>query len=243
MIDLFDLYTTLCSVVNSQQGGLIRPNQAFSNWVRDIEMELYKEARLQFEESQIISDELGPFLRSVNVVVTPQRGANYDVIRFPKDYDYFCSARLNRSGALCAELETFTSEGNIYDLSEEDRLARIRLEDATISTIGIAKVTNNRWNSILSRETLRPDMDNPKCTQFDGGLKLAPKNAGIIQLDYLRTPVAGVLAYTIVNAGTEEEYYQYDASASTPMEWAETLKPVFIERLKLKYYSAVTGKV
>lgn len=243
MISLFDLWQKLIGTVNTHQGGHVRPHRNFVEWVNDISFSLFEEEYSVWEKEQVISDRLMPFLRSYNIVVSPESNQMWDVVKLPADYEHFSSARvIRKNGVSCGQLGLPTVSGKdckpaacpLYLDEDEQELLR-QQADAALVECTITKVTNNRWAAICQHKMLHPTANNPKCTQFERGLKLAPKGLGVIVLDYLRLPKKGSFAYTISNPGTEQEYIQYDADNSQPLEWSETLINEFITRLQKKY--------
>lgn len=243
MIDLFDLYEETCATVNTVQGGHIRPHRNFTKWVNTISMDLFKEFYREFETSQVIPDELDIFLRSTNMIVTPTPGQMFDVVKFPDEYKFFASARLRTYQNRCyanPSMEVAIMGDKVMD--EDERQQYLLEADQLISEIGITKKTNNRWEALTSRKTFRPSLTDPYCTQFDGGLKIAPKNTGMIVVDYFRLPPDATFEYTIIGEGTEDEYIQYNATTSRKLEWANTMRPRFIAALKAKYGDMVANQ-
>jgi hypothetical protein len=239
MIDLFDLYDEFCGTVNTVQGGHVRPNRNFVKWCNTISKEIFVEEFKAFETAEIISDELGTFLKSVNAIVTPMRGQMWDLVKLEAEYQYFASARIRLFQNQCyADNELAFKAKDVIDQDEREQL--ILDAESNIEEIGITKKTNNRWEAITRRKTNKPSFDKPYCTRFDGGLKVAPKNIGVIILDYFRMPAEATFEYTVINEGLESEYIQYNGSSSKPLEWPATLRAKFIARLKQKY-AGMTG--
>jgi hypothetical protein len=248
MITLFDLWEKFIGKANTHQGGHARPHRNFQQWVNDISVEIFEEEYQVWEKTQVISDRLMPFLKSANIIVNPVGGQMWDLVKFPADYQHFSSARvIRKDNKSCGDSELVTLDGRdgctevkcefMIDADEKKRLQQ--QADDSIKEIVITKIKNNKWAGLLDHESDRPSWNSPACTQFDQGLKVAPKALGVIILDYLRLPVKGVFGYTIVDAGLETEYIQYDPNASTPLEWSETLINEFLNRL-LKNYGTFT---
>lgn len=244
MIDLFKLWEKFCGKVNTHQGGHFRPNRNFVSAVNDIRLEIFEEEYKAWEKSQIITDRMSPFLRSVNVIVTGISNQMWDLIVKPGDYEHFSSMRIwKRDNVACGCKTNETIDGRTGKKTEckflldadEVELAK-QENDARICEISVTKVTNNRWASICNHKTLSPQKTGiPKCTQYDGGLKIAPKGTGVIILDYFRLPVEGTFDYTILNPNTEDEYIQYNLAGSQPLEFTELLIPEFLDRLQKRY--------
>jgi hypothetical protein len=244
MITSFDLWEKFIGKANTHQGGHVRPHRNFINWVNDISIAIFEEEYQAWEKTQVISDRLMPFLRSTNIVVTAVGGQMWDVVKLPKEYEHFSSARIiRRNGEACGDgaLPTVSGSDGCTEtrykeyIDEDEKKMLEQKADESLKEVVITKVKNNQWASVLDHEFDRPNFENPKCTQFDGGLKLAPKRLGVIVLDYLRLPQKCTFAYTIVNAGLETEYIQYDPDNSKPLEWSETLINEFVNRLKKDY--------
>jgi hypothetical protein len=244
MITLFDLWEKFTGKVNTHQGGGVRPNRNFVQWVNDISLAIFEEEYQAWEKSQVISDRLMPFLVSMNVIVNPTGGQLWDIVKVPANYEHFSSARvIRKNGNSCGDSELVTVDGrdgctevkcDLYIDADEKKLLQQKA-DNKLKEITIEKIVNNRWAGLLDHESDKPSWDKPACTQYDGGLKVAPKGLGVIILDYLRLPVKGTFAYTIVDAGLETEYIQYDDGNSVPLEWSQTLINEFINRLKKDY--------
>lgn len=245
MIDIFKLWERFCGKVNTHQGGHARPNRNFLGWVNDIRLEIFEEEYKAWEKSQIITDRMSPFLRSVNVVVAGVSNQMWDLVKLPADYAHFASARQWKRGQEpcgctgCDTIDSTTgkkSECKITVLdADEVELAKIN-EDSKICESSIDKVDNARWSALCSHKTLSPQKTGEgKCTQYDGGLKIAPKGLGIIILDYFRLPIEAKFNYDILNPNTENEYIQYNPNGSQSLEFSELLIPEFLDRLQIKY--------
>jgi hypothetical protein len=244
MITSYELFQKLIGTANTHQGGHVRPNRNFIDWVNDISLEIFNEEYQAWEKTQVISDRLSVFLSSVNVQVVPVGGQMWDLITLPADYEHFSSARVIRLNGAPVAIKGLPvissvdgcSSGSCTTYIDADQAAlNARAADLQIIEKDIEKVTNNRWGSICEHKFLRPTFDAPKCTQFDGGLKIAPKGLGIIVLDYLRLPRKATFDYTLINPGTEDEFMQYNAATSISLEWKQTLIPEFLSRLETKY--------
>lgn len=240
MIDIFQLYDEFCGMVNTTQNGQVRPVRHFEKWVNTVSLDIFMEQYRQFEKEQFISDEMYIFLRSVNVRVKSIPGQMYDLVKLAEDYKYFASARLRVLGGRAAFLEgckIIDSDGKECQVDdEEERKAAQLAIDSQILEVGVKKVTNNRWDGVCGRRALGPSLKNPYCTQFDGGLKIAPKGLGLIIIDYFRMPAPAKFAYTLINPGAPDEYFQYDKENSQPVEWGETMKGEILSRLEKIYY-------
>ena len=239
-INIFDLWISLRNNVNTQQGGFIKPQTNFIQWVNDISMELFREKIAQWQKNQQITDELIPFLKTVNVTLSPQPGKNYDIAAYPDDYGYFSSARIlvntdTKCGcALSPETIPLVNgkdgKCTTYEDPEYKEIAA-RNAGADLCELAITNVDNQRWSSACDSSFKRPAYNAPIITQFGGGIKVAPRNLGIIILDYFKAPRKAVFAYTL---GAEDNII-YDANASIQLEWPETVKGEFLARLQKRY--------
>ncbi len=243
-IDSFQLFEKLCGKVNTHQGGNIRPHRNFLDWVNDIRLEVFEEEYAAWEKNQIVSDRLSPFLKSINIVVSGVPNQMWDVVKLPADYEHFSSARIWKRGEqvcgcnTCDTIDGKTGQKTTcqYVLDDDERERLQSQSDGNLCEITIEKVPNNRWGALCSHATLSPMKTGiPKCTQFDGGLKVAPKGSGIIILDYFRLPKKATFDYTIINPNTEDEYIQYNANTSQKLEFTELLIPEFLDRLQKRY--------
>lgn len=244
MIDIFELYEKCVGKVNTHQGGHIRPNRNFVDWVNDIRLEIFEELCAEYEKTQMISDRLSPFLKSKNIIVSGVSNQMWDVVKLPADYEHFASARIwKRNDVACGCFTCGTIDGATGEDAacknwmDADDIAKAKEEsDSQIVEISIEKIDNNRWGAVCSHRTLSPQKTGkPKCTQYEGGLKLAPKGTGVIILDYFRLPQKATFDYTILNPNTETEYIQYNASTSKKLEFTELLIPEFLDRLQKRY--------
>jgi hypothetical protein len=244
MITSFDLWEKFIGKANTHQGGHVRPHRNFIHWVNDISFAIFEEEYALWEKTQVISDRLMPFLRSVNIVVTPVGGQLFDLVSLPKDYEHFSSARIiRRNGDACGDqsLPTVSSKDGCTEvkcsnyIDEDDKKLLEQQADDKLKEVVITKIKNNKWAGLLDHEFDRPTWDVPACTQYEKGLKVAPKRLGVIILDYLRLPSKCTFDYTIINAGLETEYIQYNPDTSQPLEWSQTLINEFVDRLKKDY--------
>src|SRR5688500_13174275 len=92
MIDLFDLYESFQSYVNTFQGGWFRPQTDFTKRVNDISKELWVKWTREAEKSTEAKDNLLPFLKSKNLIVSGS--GPYGKLPTPKDYGRFSAARI-----------------------------------------------------------------------------------------------------------------------------------------------------
>lgn len=80
--------------------------------------------------------------------------------------------------------------------------------------VPIEEVRNESWGAISTSDLLTPTKRFPKFSKFGGVIRFAPKNVGIVMMDYFKTPVVPVWGYTVANNRPV-----YSAAASTDFEW------------------------
>src|SRR5689334_15681693 len=100
MIDPYDLYQSFQSTYNTFFGGWFRPNTDFIVKVNDISVELWEMFTRMAEKSQEVKDNLLPFLKSKNMIVSSQNSF-YGTFKPPGGYGRFASARMLVSGDHC----------------------------------------------------------------------------------------------------------------------------------------------
>lgn len=240
-IDIFQLWQDLMSQVNVQQGGQIRPVQDYTSWLNSISMEYFHEMVALFQRTQQISDQLSPFHRSVNIVVTPQQGQPWDLVSLPVGYENIASMRIykqkeERTCSCVDGLPLIDCDGECHNVDDPDYAAMVQayaganLVEATVNI-----VDTSRWGSCLDSITKGPTWEKPKATQFASGYKIAPKGISVVVLDYFETPRQAVFGYTI-GAG---DIVVYNPSTSTQLQWTNVVKNEFLARLVKKYGVAV----
>lgn len=242
MITAFKLYEKLIGEANTHQGGHAKPNRNFIDWVNTISIDIFNDLVAEFEKSNVISEMLTVFLKTKNVVVTPVPSQMWDLVTFPTDYNYFATASLIRKGDKSCGCKCYDTCGDIKEVEEEcsillddDEMEALKIKsDKELCEFSIDKVRTAQWEAICKHKTMPPSIKSPKCTQFERGLKLAPKGLGIIVMNYFRKPKEAEFLYTITNPGLENEYIQFDPN-SQPLEWDDKMIPEFIARLKEKY--------
>src|SRR5574338_359651 len=92
-INMFSLWKSFMTAVNTAQGGFYRPQTDFQQKVNDISREMWVEWTNETEKSQEARDNLIYFLKSENIKVS-QANANYGTFSPPKDYGRLASIRI-----------------------------------------------------------------------------------------------------------------------------------------------------
>ena len=80
--------------------------------------------------------------------------------------------------------------------------------------VPVQSVRNSDWGKITSSQLLVATKEYPKYSWFETDIRFAPKNIGVVMLDYFRTPVKPEWNYTIVNNRPV-----YDPLTSVNFEW------------------------
>lgn len=234
MLSLFTIWTSFQSLVNTAQNSFFRPQQDFQQACNDISKELWETWTGQAEKSQQIRDYLSSFLKSKNILVTP-RNSYYGTVDYPKDYGRFASAAvwsLKEQCVPCPDVDNGKCKG--YKSQEEVNEEYYK----NIQERQVDLIDEQRWKSCLTHLTKNPTLDNPKITQIDGGWKVAPRDVSILVLDYYIQPMEGTFKYSLVAGNPQTgagDFIQYDAAASTPLQWPETVLNFFLWKLATRY--------
>lgn len=247
MIHIFDLYESFLAHANTYQGGHVKPQREFINWVRDVSLSFFSAGCQEFEKTKVISDRMSPFLKTKPLQLETEGNPGFDLAVFPEDYAYFATARhFSRDGAFVVEPD---QDLLCYDGKQckcKDKVGASQwVSSITADTIKektIDKVDNDRWGSLLDHRILRPSIDKPKMTQYSSGFKVSPKGLGIIVLDYFRLPEDPKMNYIITNSGTEDEYMQFVEQGSQHLPWPKDMMADFIPALILKYQAFIGQK-
>lgn len=229
-INLNDLLQKLWSATNVQQSGQIRPVSDFQNWANEINSELFHEKCAAFQLGQMNTDELQPFMKQVNILVTSLPGKSYDFVTIPSDYEYFIDMRVQRS--LLENADIIKQDSQCVQYVDPDYAALLqRYANGNLVEANVEVVDSARWSGAVDRITKRPTFQKPKTTQTGGGFFIAPKGVQSVVLEYFRTPRACVYGYTI---GTGD-IIVYDANTSIQLEWTNQIQNEFLTRLIKKY--------
>ena len=239
LMDIYQLYLRTIATVNTQQGGCLKPT-TFVEWCNQISTELFNEKFCNAETSQKNDDELNnTYLRSLNVVVTPNPGRNFDTITLPADYGYFSSLRIflaQDADCGCLNKEHNIQVGDQCGAYEDPAMKEIRerYKAEYANEVTARKIDNARFGSAAKSIIMPVTIQNPIVTQVNGGLKIVPRDVGIVVLDYFKLPVKAVMSFTTV-PGTD--VINYNLGASTQLDWPDLVENEFIARLKKRYAS------
>jgi len=236
MILICQIYNDFKGVVNTWQKGHFRP-QSFEFALYEASIEIFNEARKEWEKSQIISDVLRPYFHTVQVAVKDfPKGS---MIPYPKDYCSFSSLRFfskkeKGKPVLCAGINIMDKdtekEKSCRPLREEEKASAIEMDRLIENDID--KIDNQRWGAFCSDEFIVPDISNPGCTQYNDGFKVLPK-LGYVVLDYLANPERPVFAYR----RDEKDNIICIPEKCTNLLWGPEVLPELMSRLKKKYAS------
>lgn len=240
-INTYEVYQALLSEVNIQQRGQVRPVSDFEKWYNKINMELFRERVAAAELSQQLDDDLSPFKKVINIIVTPQPGQPSDLVRYPSDYEGFASASIlrQRDGGetRCnCEFPIYEDNGECLKIVDADYAEmQARYAGENLIEAVVTKIDTQRWSSCLNHPNKQPTLKNPKIVQDGTGFRIAPKGITSMVLTYYRTPRKAVFGYTL-----SDDIVIYDPLTSVNLEWSNTLMGEFMARLK-KIYAGHVG--
>jgi hypothetical protein len=235
MIDLFDLYNSFTSVVNSHVGGWFRPQTDFTKRCNDISKKLWVKWTREAEKSQEAKDNLMPFLRSKNIIVSTT--GPYGKFSPPNDYGRFASTRIIVAGDTCLpDRSVDNGKCEQGDFKNQDELTDEYLD--SIKQVDVDLIDDKKWGAVNSHLTKRPTLAKPKIRQIDNGFEVAPRKVSVIVLDYYVEPKEATFVYTIspgnVQTGAGDQII-YDSKNSQPLEWPATVRNEFLTELANSY--------
>jgi hypothetical protein len=82
--------------------------------------------------------------------------------------------------------------------------------------IPVDDITEEQYGEMQISALMTPTLRFPKYNEFGSTLRFLPRTIGLVELDYFRTPVAPIWAYTTVNNRPV-----YDPLTSVDFEWSE----------------------
>lgn len=251
LLDIYDLFIAFKSEANVNQGAYVSPLK-FQALCNTISQELIQEKFAKWQESQKLTDDMVHLLKTVNLTIPQLAGKPYDMVTMPADFAHFSSARVVYNtekmkgcvtteygcvdgGTGCPCETTECTADNKYIDSDMVALQAMERDEHLVEGM-VTIVDNQRWASKLTHRTKMPTWKAPAITEAAGGWKIAPKNLGVMLLDYFLVPENAVFAYTI-NPATDE--ITYDVANSKPVPWPITMKAEFVARLIKKYGVAI----
>jgi len=236
MIDLYDLYNSFKSYVNTFQGGWFRPQTDFQQASNDISNELWEKWTRQAEKSQEVLDNIAPFFKSKNILVKP-KNTYYGTFTQPPDYGRYATSRIIVHRSTCLPCEN-VDNGDCSELVKMEQQAITEKYYESISERTIEKIDSQRWGAVCEHLTKFPTLDNPKLTQIDNGFKVAPRTVSVVVLDYYIRPENAVFDYTIapgdIQTGAGDQII-YNKNGSKSLQWPTTVVNEFLVRLGERY--------
>ena len=225
------LYNDMKSRENTWQGGFARPN-SFVAWVHEIQIKIQNDLIKALGNSQVITDNLRTFIKSVQVPVSKIGKAG--IIKYPDDYRYFSSVRCfskkeNGEGVLCADIEIMGDNNECRELTEEEKVDAASSDDLLERTIDM--IPNQFWGSIWDDKVNPPSIENALATQTDKGFGVVPKGIGYVVLDYIAIPKRPTFIY-IRDA---QQNIICDPTKCENLNWGEEMIPEFLAGLKERY--------
>lgn len=235
MIDLFDLYESFMSYVNSHVGGFFRPQTDFTKRCNDISKQLWVKWTREAEKSQECKDNLFPFLKSKNTIVTAT--GPYGKFTPPTDYGRFASARIIvANGNTYPDKTVDQGQCDEGDFKTEQELTEEYFN--TIEQIDVELIDVQKWGAVNAHKTKKPTLMKPKMRQIDSGFEVSPRQVSVIVLDYYVEPKEATFVYTIspgnVQTGAGDQII-YNKNQSVPLEWPATVRNEFLIALGESY--------
>jgi len=116
------------------------------------------------------------------------------------------------------QVSTVPANGNLAHPADLEHIASIRSYYVTPEGVGmevpVQSVRNADWGKVVSSQLLQATKEFPKYSWFNNQIRFAPKNVGIIMLDYFRTPVVPEWNFTVASGRAV-----YDPITSVNFEW------------------------
>jgi hypothetical protein len=239
MIDVYDLYQSFCSIVNTYLGGWFRPNTDFLQGCNDISKELWVRWIREAERSQEAKDNLFPFLVSKNVIVS--NAGIYGTFQPPKDekqpYGRFAAARIIVAGSQCVpSKEVDAGKCCNGDFKSQEELTEDYYND--VAQYDVDMIDDIKWGACNSHKTKKPTLMKPKIRQIDGGFQVAPREVSVVVLDYYRPPVDATFVYKNTPGNVQTgggDMMIYDKANSLPLEWPFNVRNEFLIALGERY--------
>ena len=108
----------------------------------------------------------------------------------------------------------------------------------TVMESEVEMISNQRWSAVLKHLTKYPTYENPKITQINNGFKVAPREVGVVVLNYYKKPKEATFIYTNSTANLQTGaggQIIYDKKNSQPLEWTPTVKNEFLINLGIRF--------
>ena len=238
MISVCQIYNDFKGENNTWQQGHFRP-QSFEFSLHMAQMEVFNKLRMEWEKSQVVSDNLRPFFKSVQISIKdyPKGG----MIEYPADYSmysslrYFSRSRSGGAGVNVACIEVLDKGSICRPLREEEKTAALSMDE--LYEHPIDKIDNQRWGAASQHQFIPLDINNPGCTQYNEGFKVLPKKIGVVVLDYLAIPERPKFNYH------KDAKHNILCDKCTDLLWGEEVLPEIMSRLKTRYGSYTSNQV
>jgi hypothetical protein len=242
MIDLYDLYQSFKSYVNTYVGGWFRPQSDFAAACNDISYKLFVKWVGEAEKSQEAKDNLFPFLISKNLTV--KKSGAYGTFTVPivpgkefEAYSRFGTARIIIAGTQCVPCNEVNDGlcSNVEFISDP-QLAENYYN--TVRQVEVKMIDDNKWGAVMSHLTKGPTLDAPKIRQINNMFEVAPRTVSVIVMDYYRLPQIGTFVYTITPGNVDTgagDVLVYNQKSSKPLEWDGSLRNEFLINLGERY--------
>lgn len=235
MIDLFDLYNSFKSVVNSHVGGWYRPQTDFTKRCNDISKKLWVKWTRQAEKAQEVKDNLLPFLKSKNIIVATT--GPYGRFSIPKDYGRFAAARIIVANDTCYPDKSV----NNGQCEQGEFKTQQELTDEYFDSVkqyDVELIDDQKWGAVNSHLTKKPTLLKPKIREIDNGFEVSPRKVSVIVFDYYVEPKEATFVYTIspgdVQSGSGDQII-YDENNSQKLDWPATVRNEFLNELASSY--------
>jgi hypothetical protein len=229
-----EFFEFIMGVVNKYQSGSYEPDQ-FNNALKatylvplKVKLGLPEDfqfpqhgiptavARQEFQNSQIISDDIANLVPTVMIPISP---SGY----FTRPTDYI---RYSMS-----EYDLITVQYSTF--SHCDSIPPPILEPI-VETVSIEPVTDAVWAFRQSNSIIMPEPEYPIIRFGQSGFQVAPPTVKNIRLTYVRKPAVPVFGFTVdVSTGD----YIYDPTTSTEIEYNEIMHLDYAV-IMLKYIGA-----
>lgn len=248
MIDTFDLYNDFKASVNTQQGGFFSPQVEFIKAANLASIMKWENDTRQAEKSQEIKDNLLPFLVSKNLQTTVS-SSYFTVATPPDNYARFASAKIllvkeknicipskDIDAGYCLNGKTKNDKEKYVVFKSDEELAKDYYENVTENEVEM--IENQRWSAAINHLRKKPTFEKPKLTQINGGFKIAPRDIGVIILNYYTKPIEATLVYTVNPANLQTGSgggIIYNKAASVPLQWNITVKNDLLKIIKEIY--------
>lgn len=242
MINIGKLYDNFNSAYNTNQLGFFRPVTDFVPAVHEISLDVFNKLVGQANRSQKIKDWLRPFKKTLNIAV--ESIPSMDYIKEPADYEGYDSGRIlieitDEESKVCCEKGADMLDKGGSVIPWKDIREDFFPTTTTYDSVNVGLIDDNKWGAVLKHVTKYPTLQRPYLRQvnLDGdtpAFEVRPREIGVVVLDYYRKPKEPKYAYTVIESGPDT-FLQYQENGSEHLEWSETLVPVFLHRLGLRY--------